>query len=81
MYVTTTRDLLHIPHVTPGLPISFEWEQSNDDTTATAAERLIRTQLSPMSGQNGPPCWPTPSSAWTEVTGCCHCCATFSLPL
>jgi hypothetical protein len=38
-----------------GLPISIEWERSNDDTTATATERLIRMQLSPMSGQNGPP--------------------------
>jgi len=37
------------------LPIGIQWEWSNDDTTATAMERLIRTQLSPMSGQNGPP--------------------------
>jgi hypothetical protein len=38
-----------------GLPIGIEWERSNDDTTAAATERLIRTQLSPMSGQSGPP--------------------------
>jgi hypothetical protein len=38
-----------------GLPIGIEWERSNDDSTTAATERLIRGQLSPMSGQNGPP--------------------------
>ena len=38
-----------------GLPIGIAWERLSDDTTASATERLIRTQLSPMSGLNGPP--------------------------
>lgn len=38
-----------------GLPIGIEWERSGDDTTAAATERLIRAQLSPMSGQHDLP--------------------------
>jgi hypothetical protein len=38
-----------------GLPIGIALERLSDDTTASATERLIRTQLSPMSGLNGPP--------------------------
>ncbi len=30
------------------LPIGIEWEWSNNDTTSTATERLIRTQLPPI---------------------------------
>ena len=37
------------------LPIGVAWEWLSDDTTASATEWLIRTQLSPMSGLNGPP--------------------------
>ena len=38
-----------------GLPVGIEWERSWDDSTTAATERLIRQQLSPTSGQNGPP--------------------------
>jgi hypothetical protein len=38
-----------------GLPIGIEWERANDDSTAAATERVIRNQLSPASGQSGPP--------------------------
>jgi hypothetical protein len=41
-----------------GLPIGIEWERENDDSTAAATERLIRSQLSPTSGQMGPPSLP-----------------------
>jgi hypothetical protein len=40
------------------LPIGIEWERENDDSTAAATERLIRSQLSPTSGQMGPPSLP-----------------------
>jgi hypothetical protein len=40
---------------TSGLPIGIQWERSYDDATAAATDRLIRTELSPTSGQNGPP--------------------------
>jgi hypothetical protein len=33
-----------------GLPIGIEWVRSYNDSTTTATERLIRNQLSPMSG-------------------------------
>ncbi len=38
-----------------GLLLGVEWEWSNDDSTTAATERLIRSQLSPASGQNGDP--------------------------
>jgi hypothetical protein len=36
-----------------GLPLGVEWEHSNDDSITAATERLIRSQLSPASGQSG----------------------------
>jgi hypothetical protein len=45
-------------YTAPGLPIGIEWEKENDDSTAAATERLIRSQLSPTSGQMGPPSLP-----------------------
>jgi hypothetical protein len=41
-----------------GLPIGIEWERENDDSTAAATERLIQAQISPTSGQSGPPSLP-----------------------
>jgi hypothetical protein len=41
-----------------GLPIGIEWERSIDDSTTAATERLVRAQLSPINGQNGPPMLP-----------------------
>jgi hypothetical protein len=41
-----------------GLPIGIEWERENDDSTAAATERLIRSQLFPTIGQMGPPSLP-----------------------
>jgi hypothetical protein len=38
-----------------GLPIGIEWEPSGDDSTTSATERLIRSQLAPMHGNMGPP--------------------------
>ena len=38
-----------------GLPIGIEWERASDDSTIAASERLIRSQLSPVHGDAGPP--------------------------
>ncbi len=38
-----------------GMPVGIEWERSSDDSTSTAAERLLRAQLAPMCGGNGIP--------------------------
>ncbi len=37
------------------LPIGIEWEHANDVSIAAATDRLIRAQLSLMSGQNNSP--------------------------